>query len=254
MQRRLVLVVAAIAALGLLAAAPAAFAKTSKTDKAQNKVLKSQSKSLKSLRKSTKSAGSAIAALKVVAERGDANAKTVLNAAPAIIQGLTDLKAGLTAAGASIKTLASSQEYGYVQITSDVGGAQGFLVTPDIPDSAQQAQTSQQFVVPATATSITTQFGVRSGESDGDGVTPAANCGVTLIRGTNGTVQTSGAPPYTAVPTKSTLAATASSPFGLLGGTDVPITGPTLTVAGGDLYTVKLNCADLSVNPNDPSA
>jgi hypothetical protein len=123
MHRKAAWAIGVLATLGVLAAPGLADAKgASKTDKSQNKTLKSQSKSIKSLKKSstalsksTKSAAGAISALKVVAERGDKNASTVLAAGPQIIQGLSDLKNGLTAAAAgltNLRTLATSQEYG----------------------------------------------------------------------------------------------------------------------------------------------
>jgi hypothetical protein len=271
MQRRLATVIAAIAALGLIVAIPAsASAKTNKTDSAQNKTLKKQSKSIKSLskstkalNKSTKSASSAISALKVVAERGDKNAKTVLDAAPAIIQGLTDLKNGLTAAGAglnSLKTLATSQEYGYGQVLLGAS-AQGFIETPDIPDTVQQAQVSQTFIAGAAGT-VSVPFGVRSAESDGDGTTAAANCAVQIFDDSTHTTSGAVAPPYTPVPNKSSLTSTdpanAGFPFGLKtsgADADQPITpGPTLAVASGDQYTVKIACVDVTASPTDPSA
>ena len=175
MHRRIPLLIAAVAALCLAIAVPTASAAT-KTDKAQTKAIKKQAKSIKKnaksikknsagikkgsqdvakLNSSTTSAGNAINTLKVIADRADANAKTVLDAAPAIIKGLTDLKTGLEAAGAgltSLQKLATSQEYGFGQVIVLEAGPTpnpqegSFIETPDIPDTVQQAMTTQQFV------------------------------------------------------------------------------------------------------------
>jgi hypothetical protein len=285
MRSRLATVVVAIAALGLLVAAPVALAKPSKTDKSQNKALKTQGKSIKSLGKSTKalgkstkSAASAIAALKVIANRGDKNASTVLAAAPAIIQGLTDLKNGLTQAAAgltSLQTLATSQEYGIGQVFIAGTAAPGsFIETPDIPDSAQQAQVTQTFVA-GTAGAITLQVGVRGNESDGTGATnPAAFCRVTEVSGANSTTSSATAgpnpvapAPYYPINLKSPLTSTTETgfPFGPISTdnlTDLTVNGtnsanPTGTAATaviGAPYTISLSCIDPSASATDPSA
>jgi hypothetical protein len=275
MQRNLTRALAVIAALGLLVAIPAAaIAKASKTDKSQNKTLKTQGKSIKSLRKSssalgksTKSATSAIAALKIIADRGDKNAKTVLDAAPAILKALTDLKDGLTAAGTgltSLKTLATSQEYGIAQVSGEAGT---FLETPDIPDTVQQAQVSRQFTATvAGPVQETVAYGVRSNEGDGDGTVAAANCRVTVANATGVTESTTGGPVgngFLSVLTKSTLTSTtpanAGFPFGLkTAAPDADVTQNFTTaavpVAAGERYTVTLACVDLTPDANDPGA
>jgi hypothetical protein len=286
-MQRLVTAVAVIAALGLVVAVPtAAVAKTSKTDKSQNKALKTQGKSIKSLGKSTKALGkstksatSAIAALKVIADRGDKNAKSVLDAAPAIIQGLTDLKNGLTAAGAgltSLKTLATSQEYGFGQVSvvtaagpppvlaTQVGS---FVVTPDLPDAVQQAQTTQQFVANDSGT-LLVAYGVRSNESDGTGASnPAALCRVTVTNQGGTSASTTGGPlpglgAFVPVPLKSALTSTTAGnetfPFGpKVNGADADnlVTfSSSVGVTAGNSYTVGMSCVDTSPDPNDPSA
>lgn len=279
-MQRLATVIAAIAALGLLVAVPtAAVAKTNKTDKAQNKTLKKQSKSIKSLSKSTKTTTNAIQTLKVIAERGDKNAKTVLDAAPAIISGLQGLKDGLTTAAAglgNLKTLATSQEYGFGQVSvvtaagpppvvaTQVGS---FVVTPDIPDAVQQAQTTQQFVANDTGT-LLVSYGVRSNESDGTGASdPAALCRVTVTNQGGTSASTTGGPvpglgSFVPVPLKSSMTSTTAGnegfPFGpKTNGADADhlVTfSSSVGVAAGNTYTVGMSCVDTSPNANDPSA
>ena len=132
--------------------------------------------------------------LKAVADRADANAKTVVERGPAIIKGLTDLKTGLEAAGAGLtglSTAATGTEYGWIEETAPaVTPVPTFHVTPDIPDAAQQAEATITSIAGANG-NVTTQFGVRSGDNDGTGstaATEAAACRVTMINLANGTV------------------------------------------------------------------
>jgi hypothetical protein len=212
----------------------------------------------------------------------DTRVKTIEAGIPAVLDALTklgtaaqQLKDGLTAAGAglnSLKTLATSQEYGFGQLLTSTGGpptaeAGSFVETPDIPDAVQQAQTTQQFVAQHNGVLIVL-YGVRSNESDGTGASnPAAQCKVTVTN-EGGTTQTTaanpslGGLPFQPVPTKSAMTSTdpanAGFPFGLKQtGADADQTvtfASTVAVAAGDTYTVGLSCVDTSPDANDPSA
>jgi hypothetical protein len=221
--------------------------------------------------------------LKTLADGIDARLKVIEGAAPQIIDGLTQLKdaagqlkTGLETAGAglnSLKTLAGATEYGIGQVVVLSPGANpqagSFVVTPDIPDAVQQAQTTQQFVAQHTG-NLGVLVGVRSGESDGTGSSsPAAHCKVTLTN-EGGSTQTSdangslGGLPFQPVNTKSALTSTdpanAGFPFGLkTSGADADSTtlhpsAPTVGVTAGDTYTVGLSCVDTSASSSDPSA
>jgi X-X-X-Leu-X-X-Gly heptad repeat protein len=197
------------------------------------------------------------------------------DAANKLKDGLTQLKTGLEQAGAgltSLKTLATSQEYGFGQLLTSTGGpptaeAGSFVETPDIPDAVQQAQTEQQFVAQHNGVLIVA-YGVRSNESDGNGASdPAASCKVTVTNKA-GTTQTTaanpnfGGLPFQPVPNKSAMTSTdplnAGFPFGLkTNGADADQTvtfASTVAVAAGDTYTVGLSCVDTSPSSTDPSA
>ena len=206
----LIRVLAAVAVLTLAVGVPTASAAT-KTDKTQTKTIKKHStqikrgaNAVKKINRAAKTTRDAIAALKLIADRADKNAATILGGAPSILDGLNQLKAGLVAAGAglnalkdgleaagaglnSLKTLATSTEYGIGQVFVAGSPAAGaFVVTPDIPDAVQQAQTTQTFV-PSAPGVVTVLVAVRSAESDGDGTIAAAHCRVTVATGGNST-------------------------------------------------------------------
>jgi hypothetical protein len=195
---------------------------------------------------------------------------------PAITSALTALKDGLTAAGAgltSLKTLATSTEYGFGQVIVISAGptpnAQlgSFVVTPDIPDSVQQAQTEQQFVAQHSGV-LAVAYGIRSFESDGTGAAdPAGLCKVTVTNEAGTTETTAanaglGGLPFQPVNLKSvptsTVPANAGFPFGLK--TTAPDADNTTTfastvpVAAGDTYTVGLACVDTTASSSDPTA
>jgi hypothetical protein len=204
----------------------------------------------------------------------DNRLKAIEAAAPQIIDGLTKLKDGLTAAGdglVKLKTLATSTEYGIGQVLvaqpAVAAEAGSFVETPDIPDAVQQAQTTQQFVAQHTG-ALVVAYGVRSAESDGTGAAlPAAHCKVTVTNEGGSTETTAangalGGLPFQPVNDKSALTSTiptnAGFPFGL------KLTAPdddkttnfvsSVAVTAGDTYTVGLACVDLSPDANDPSA
>jgi hypothetical protein len=264
--------------------------KEKKAEKKQNaritKVVKAGAKLAKTVAdQSTKIAGANAAILAEGAKSNgiDDRLKVIEGAAPQIIKGLGDLKDGLTAlktgletAGAgltSLKTLATSQEYGFGQVITiqspgppPVSQPEGFVETPDIPDTVQQAQTSQTFEA-ANAGAIAVLYGVRSNETDGTGASnPAALCKVSVTSG--GTTQTTAANPaignqrFQPVPDKSAMTSTDAAnqtfPFGLKStgaDADKTTTFPTSIVVGaGDEFTVSMSCLDLSPSTTDPSA
>src|SRR3954447_2088221 len=190
---RVALFAALLAALAMCAV-PAVSSAATRTDKGQNKRLARQAKSIKKISTAlTQLAGAFTNGSKGL----DGRIKTIEDAAPVIISGLTqlkdgltELKDGLTQAGDGLnklKTLATSQEYGFGQalvisagpvVNSEPGS---FIMTPDIPDTVQQAQTSQQFIAQHSGT-LSVSYGVRSNESDGTGASdPAALCRVWVM-------------------------------------------------------------------------
>jgi hypothetical protein len=219
--------------------------------------------------------GQKLIELDALTKNVDGRLKGIEASVPAVLDALTKLKDGLTAAAAglnSLKTLATSQEYGFGQLLTSTGGpptaeAGSFIETPDIPDTVQQAMTEQQFVAQHNGVLIVL-YGVRSNESDGTGASnPAANCKVTVTNKA-GTTQTTaanpnfGGLPFQPVPNKSAMTSTdpanAGFPFGLKqNGTDADQTvtfASTVAVAAGDTYTVGLSCVDTSPSSSDPSA
>ncbi|HYI37430.1 MAG TPA: hypothetical protein VEX39_12525 [Thermoleophilaceae bacterium] len=300
-MQRITFALAAVAALCMVIAVPtASAAKRSKTDKAQNKALKSYGKAIKkqraaqrrhaaSLKKqnaavntltnSAKSLNGALNDLKTIADRADKTAAGITAGVPAIVKGLTDLRTGLLAAGAgltSLRTLATSTEYGIGQVyIAGAAAPTAFVETPNIPDEAQQAQTSQRFIA-GTAGAVTVRVGVRSNESDGvQGGAAAAHCRVTVNDGTNTGTSTApqnpvdsvvGAAPFYAIPLKSPQTSTTETSFGFgqistdnvvdlsqagVNSTNVP---GAPTVAIGQSYEVSLSCIDATPSATDPSA
>jgi hypothetical protein len=204
----------------------------------------------------------------------DTRLKGIEAAAPVILDALTKLKDGLTQVGAgltSLKTLATSTEYGIGQVIvlnpAPNGEAGSFVETPDIPDTVQQAMTTQQFVAQHTG-NLAVAYGVRSAESDGTGSSnPAAFCRVTVTNKADVTQTTAANPslgglPFQPVNNKSALTSTdpanAGFPFGLKSsGADADQTTTfvsTVPVTAGDPYTVGLSCVDTSPDAKDPSA
>ncbi len=219
----------------------------------------------------------------------DTRVKAIEGGVPQVLKGLNDLKDGLTAAGAgltSLKTLATSTEYGIGQVT--IGGtpaAGSFVETPNIPDDVQQAQTTVSFNAGASGGTIGLLVGVRSNESDGTGASnPAAHCRVTVVD-SNGHTTTSlptpagagiGTAPFYPINNKSTVTSTdpanAGFPFGpktsgadadsLVNLTDTTSgtpnaaapDGTAATAVPGKSYSVSLSCVDLSPSSTDPSA
>ena len=240
-----------------------------------------QNTRIKTALKGVNTNAQALVDIRTLAQSVDTRLKVIEGAAPQIIDGLgqlktaaEQLKAGLTTAGeglTALKTLAGATEYGIGQVIVLVPGptpqAGSFVVTPDIPDAVQQAQTTQQFIAQHSG-ALAVAYGVRSGESDGTGSSnPAAHCKVTVTNEGGSTETTAANPglgglPFQPVNTKSTLTSTdpanAGFPFGLkTSGSDADSTTTfvsSVTVTAGDTYTVGLSCVDTSASASDPSA
>src|SRR4051794_19252043 len=210
---------------------------------------------------------------------------TIANLTPIVTKALTDLQAGLVAVGnglttvgnglVSLKTLATSTEYGFGQVIVLVGATPtpqpgSFIVTPNIPDDVQQASNEQTFIAQHTGTLIVA-YGVRSTESDGTGAAnPAALCRVYVRnQGTGpssfGQTAANGAigglpfqPVNTKSPTTSTVPANAGFPFGLkTSAPDADVTqnlSTAVAVTAGDPDTGGMSCGDTSPSADDPSA
>jgi hypothetical protein len=282
--RKAALLGATVASLALIPAPGALGA--SKADQAQNARIKKLSKDLTAAKKVLDSTSDNATTALTKIDNLDGRLKVIEGGVPTIIKALGDLKDGLTQAGAgltSLKTLATSTEYGIGQVFIGATPQAGaFLVTPDIPDTVQQAQTSGTFLASGAGT-IHVFVGVRSAESDGDGSVPAAHCRVTVI-GSGGSTTTSkpnaglGGAPFWPINTKSaqtsTDAANAGFPFGpkssgsdadtlidltdTSGGGNATAPGGAGTEAAaagaGSAINVQLSCVDTSPSTTDPSA
>jgi hypothetical protein len=210
----------------------------------------------------------------------DNRLKLIEGGVPQVLDGLTKLQAaalalktGLETAGAglvSLKTLATSTEYGIGQVFINGTAAGGaFVVTPDIPDAVQQAQTSQTFIAGSAGT-LTVKVGVRSAESDGTGSSnPAAVCRVTVTAGNTGTTSAPNAglnnAPFYPIDNKSPQTSTTETSFpfapistdqltDLTTGTNSASPAGAATATAGLPYQVTLSCVDLSASTSDPSA
>ena len=171
--------------------------------------------------------------------------------------GFDEVEAGLTDVGDFL----GATEHGFGQVlvgaTPEAGA---FVVTPDIPDTVQQAQALQQFVAAGTG-NVSVAYGVRSGESDGTGASnPAALCRVTVTNDGGSTEATAFQPVATRSALTSTTPANANFPFGLktdntAGDADVTTTfASSVAVTAGETYTVGLACVDTSASDTDPKA
>jgi X-X-X-Leu-X-X-Gly heptad repeat protein len=303
--------VPASAADGGTKATAAATKKGPSTRKLNRDIRKVRSRTTRAERR-IRGINTAIGALRSLSNGNKQGVDFLLAAAPQLVSGLTQLRDGslqlrdgLVAAGEGLKKLQAaletqigpglqaagtairSTEYGIGQVL--VGGQPlpgAFLVTPDVPDAAQQAQTSQDFVVPpsesaapgSSAGPIDVVVGVRSAESDGTGDdNPAAACRVTIdgsdvANGAQGVgnFTTSranpalGGAPFYGIPTKSPQTSTAEEnkgfPFGPKSD-DVLVNLTTAENSAGDAtavvaepFSVNLSCIDTTPSATDPSA
>jgi hypothetical protein len=228
-----------------------------------------------------------LSSLQTLAGKLDTRVSAIEALGPQIFDALTKLKDGLTAAGAglnSLKTLTTSTEYGVGQVyfgATPQGGS--FVVTPNVPDDVQQAQTTQSFNAGASTGVIHVLVAVRSNESDGDGSVPAAHCRVTVVDDLGHTTTSKptlpaagiGTAPFYPILTKSavtsTIPANAGFPFGQKAsgadadhvvdltdtggsGNAVAPDGTPATASPAKSYSVSVSCVDLSPSTSDPSA
>lgn len=187
------------------------------------------------------------------------------------LKALSDAVQGQIAPGLKrLGDFVAAPEYGFAQVVvaSPTPNPQlgSFVVTPDIPDTVQQAQSTQQFIAQHTG-ALVVLYGVRSGETDGAGDVPAAHCKVTVTNEGQATQTTPanaalGGLPFQPVDERSALTSTEEAnkgfPFGLKqSGADADKTetfASSVTVSAGDTYTVGLSCVDTSPDANDPKA
>ena len=187
------------------------------------------------------------------------------------LKALSDAVQGQIAPGLKrLGDFVAAAEYGFAQVVvaSPALNPQlgSFVVTPDLPDTVQQAQSTQQFIAQHGG-ALVVLYGVRSGETDGTGTVPAAHCKVTLTN-EGQTTQTTpanadlGGLPFQPVDERSALTSTDEAnkgfPFGLKqSGDDADKTETyqsTVMVSAGDTYTVGLACVDTTPDANDPKA
>ena len=147
-----------------------------------------------------------------------------------------------------VRDRVGATEYGIGQAIVLVGAtptpeAGGVVVTPDIPDDEQQAQTHQVFTADNTGT-LRVAYGVRSNESDGTGAgNPAASCRVYVRNEANDFAET----PLQPVDHKS--AVTGEDPETAAFPNDLTTT---VAVTAGDTYEVGMACVDTTADPDDP--
>ena len=281
--RKVALLGATVLVLALLPAASAsAYSPGEKrAEKRQNDRTRKLARDITALKKLADTVNTGLPGLSSKLDAVDGRLKVIEGAAPQIIQGLTDLKAGLEKAGAGLtklQTLGTSTEYGIGQVFIAGNPEPGaFVVTPDIPDAVQQAQVTNQFIASQSG-AITLQVGVRSAETDGTGAdNPAAHCRVTVQQLGAAATRTSlpnaalGGAPFHPINTKSkqtsTEAANAGFPFGPKtsgddadvltdlttgGNSTAPAGSPSATA--GTPFSVTLACVDVSPSTEDPGA
>jgi hypothetical protein len=269
--RKVVLIGATAGMLALIpvSSASAYSAGERRAEQRQNARSKKLAKDLTTVRKAVDTVNTSLGSLSTKVDGVDGRLKVIEGAAPAIIKGLSDLKAGLE----GLQKLGTSTEYGVGQVF--IGGNPepgAFVATPDIPDAVQQATVTSQFIAGQNG-AITMRVGVRSAESDGtSGSDPAASCRVTIVQeGAAPNARTSlpnpdlGGAPFWSIHNKSPQTSTTetSFPFGLIStdqtadlttgaNSTAPAGSPAATA--GTPYTVTLSCVDTTASKDDPTA
>lgn len=300
---------AGAASAGNAKAKAAQKAKASVTKKRLARDIRTVRRRTNAARRTLRTLGQTLAALqgtvngvKAAGEGTQGQLNGVIAAVPQVLDALTQLRDGSLALKAGLETLAAKTTEGFNTVSAgfdtveaaltDIGDFLGateygfgqvivlqpaaapqagsFIVTPDIPDTVQQAMTHQTFVAQHTG-NLGVLYGVRSGENDGTGAeNPAAHCRVRVTNEAGATETTAanaglGGAPFQAVPEKSTLTSTnpnnAAFPFGLkTNDNDAGEADNTTTfvsgvpVTAGQTYEVELSCVDVSADADDPEA
>ena len=189
-RRNVALLLAVVVGMMLVPAINASAA--SKHEKKQNaaigKAAKAAATALRRVAAVTKTVGDqtkSLADLQVLAAGIDGRLKFIEGAAPQIVDGLNQLKAGLTTAAAALQKLGDAYqavEYGRAGIfagDADLTIAAGGTVTSaDIPDDGNAITTGEDAIVVAgagaTTESLNLRAAIRSNESDGDDASKTA--------------------------------------------------------------------------------
>ena len=176
MRRKIAWLVASAVALSLVPAAAQAAdvsaaytARERAAERKQNTRIKSALKQINVLKTTVGAQGTALANLETTVAGIDTRLKTIEGAAPQIIQGLTDLKNGLTTLADAYQAV----EYGRAGIFASGAtvAAGGSVTSADIPDDGNAITTGEDavLVVPvAGAVAIDLRAAIRSNEADGD--------------------------------------------------------------------------------------
>ena len=182
LRRRIAWFVATALALSLVPAAAqaadvnAAYSAGEKRAEAkQNKRIKSALKQINALTTTVGTQGTALANLTTTVNGIDTRLKVIEGAAPVIIAGLNDLKAGLTKLADAYQAV----EYGRAGIfASNATVAAGSAVTSaDIPDDGNANTVTEDAVIvsaAAGAVGIDLRAAIRSNEEDGDSTSETA--------------------------------------------------------------------------------
>lgn len=185
MRRNSLRVALCAAIVGALCALPVVAEAATRTDKSQNTRIARHGKSIRKL-------AGAITALGTTAQGLDRRIKTIEDAAPQLISGLTQLKDaatalkdGLTTVGDKLKTLGDAYqgvEFGRVNVVpgdADLTVAAGGSGTSaDIPDDGNAISIDDDAIIVAgggaTTETLDLRALIRSAESDGDSATKTA--------------------------------------------------------------------------------
>ena len=173
--------------------------------------------------------------------------------------GFGEVEAALT----DIGDFLGATEYGFAQVlvADPTPGAESgsFVVTPNIPDDVQQAQSHQVFIAQASG-ALVVAYGIRSNENDVDD-TPG-HCRVYVRNEANDMAQTTGEPEFGGLPFAEveeggpvTNETETTFPFGPVSTDNTDNTLVTsVMVTAGDSYEVGLSCLDTTADADDPNA
>lgn len=187
----LALIAAAVMVLALVAAGPAsAYSASEKaSERKQNTRIKSALRGVSAQKLVNDSQTTQLTSIETLAKSVDARLKVIEGAAPAIIDGLTQLKdaatqlkTGLETAGAGLTKLGDAYqavEYGRASLfyTNGTAVAGTAMTSADIPDDGNTVSVVDDAIVaiPTTAaTTINLRAAIRSAEEDGDSASDTA--------------------------------------------------------------------------------